>query len=83
MAKVPVYLADYFATWCNGCQRSYPELCKLAMDPDLHKPIKFVKVGAYSCSCIFEAAAEVLSQQHASSSLQSFRMGASGAAGQQ
>eukprot|EP00882_Tetradesmus_deserticola_P009894 GHRQ01010455.1.p1 GENE.GHRQ01010455.1~~GHRQ01010455.1.p1 ORF type:complete len:283 (+),score=49.06 GHRQ01010455.1:69-917(+) len=35
---------DYFATWCNGCQRSYPELCRLAMDPDLYKHIKFVKV---------------------------------------
>lgn len=36
--------ADFFATWCNGCQRSYPELCKLAMDPELNKQIKFVKV---------------------------------------
>lgn len=38
------WYADYFATWCNGCQRSYPELCKLAMDPDLNKHVKFIKV---------------------------------------
>jgi hypothetical protein len=37
--------ADFFATWCNGCQRSYPELCKVAMDPDMQKEVKFVKVG--------------------------------------
>lgn len=36
--------ADFFATWCNGCQRSYPELCKIAMDPDMQKEVKFVKV---------------------------------------
>jgi thiol-disulfide isomerase/thioredoxin len=36
--------ADFFATWCNGCRRSYPELCKLAMDPDIQKNFKFVKV---------------------------------------
>ena len=35
---------DFFATWCNGCQRSYPELCKIAMDPDMQKEVKFVKV---------------------------------------
>lgn len=35
---------DFFATWCNGCQRSYPELCKIAMDPDMQKQVKFVKV---------------------------------------
>lgn len=39
-------LADFFATWCNGCQRSYPELCKIAMDPDMQKEVKFVKVCA-------------------------------------
>lgn len=36
--------ADFFATWCSGCQRSYPELCKIAMDPDMQKEVKFVKV---------------------------------------
>jgi thiol-disulfide isomerase/thioredoxin len=40
----PPCCADFFATWCNGCQRSYPELCKLAMDPEINKKFKFVKV---------------------------------------
>jgi thiol-disulfide isomerase/thioredoxin len=42
--SLPASPADFFATWCNGCQRSYPELCKIAMDPDMQKEVKFVKV---------------------------------------
>lgn len=37
---------DFFATWCHGCKRSYPELCKFARDPELAKQVKFVKVSA-------------------------------------
>ena len=45
--------ADFFATWCNGCQRSYPELCKYARDPDLSSKVKFVKVrsGSLGAGC--------------------------------
>jgi thiol-disulfide isomerase/thioredoxin len=43
--------ADFFATWCNGCQRSYPELCKIAMDPDMQKQVKFVKVRRQGARC--------------------------------
>jgi hypothetical protein len=39
--------ADFFATWCNGCQRSYPELCKFARDPELSSQVKFVKVRGH------------------------------------
>lgn len=37
-------IADFFATWCNGCQRSYPELCRFARDKELASQVKFVKV---------------------------------------
>jgi thiol-disulfide isomerase/thioredoxin len=39
-----VHTADFFATWCHGCEKAYPELCKLAQDKDIQKQFKFVKV---------------------------------------
>lgn len=49
LCPAPLCPADFFATWCNGCQRSYPEICKVAMDPDIHKEVKFVKVRKRVC----------------------------------
>lgn len=28
---------DWYATWCHGCERSFPEVCKVIMDPELQK----------------------------------------------
>ena len=36
--------ADWFSTWCQGCQRIYPELCKLAATYD-SEGVKFVKAN--------------------------------------
>ncbi|GFR48351.1 hypothetical protein Agub_g10238 [Astrephomene gubernaculifera] len=35
---------DFFATWCHGCEKSYPEICRVIRDPELRKQVKFVKV---------------------------------------
>ncbi|KAG2427700.1 hypothetical protein HYH02_014532 [Chlamydomonas schloesseri] len=35
---------DFFATWCHGCEKSYPEICRTIKDPELQKKFKFVKV---------------------------------------
>ncbi|KXZ42547.1 hypothetical protein GPECTOR_136g630 [Gonium pectorale] len=35
---------DFFATWCHGCEKSYPEICRIIRDPELRKKFKFVKV---------------------------------------
>ncbi|KAG2483027.1 hypothetical protein HYH03_018058 [Edaphochlamys debaryana] len=35
---------DFFATWCHGCEKSYPEICRSIRDSDLQKKYKFVKV---------------------------------------
>lgn len=37
-------LVDWYATWCRGCKRAYPELCKLAASEKYTGRIKFVKV---------------------------------------
>ncbi len=35
---------DFYATWCQGCQSIYPDLCKLARDPQYAHRVRFVKV---------------------------------------
>eukprot|EP00198_Chlamydomonas_reinhardtii_P005516 XP_001694852.1 predicted protein [Chlamydomonas reinhardtii] len=35
---------DFFATWCHGCEKSYPEICRVVKDAELQKKYKFVKV---------------------------------------
>ena len=39
--------ADFYGTWCVGCAKVYPEVCRVAADATLRKRCHFVKV----CSC--------------------------------
>ncbi|KAG1671558.1 hypothetical protein FOA52_011280 [Chlamydomonas sp. UWO 241] len=36
-------VVDWFATWCHGCQKSLPEVSKVARDPEMQKKFMFVK----------------------------------------
>jgi len=56
--ELHVCMQTSLATWCNGCQRSYPELCKLAMDPDMNKALQVCQ-GNLGCGSkqLFSAAA--------------------------
>lgn len=39
-------LVDWFAPWCGGCAKSYPEVCSMISNsPELRNGFKFVKVG--------------------------------------
>ncbi|GIL62185.1 hypothetical protein Vafri_16451 [Volvox africanus] len=38
-----IVAVDFFATWCHGCEKSYPEICRVVRDPELRKKFKFVK----------------------------------------
>ena len=41
----PCCPAEFFATWCHGCQKSYPEICRIMRsNPDFLKKFKLVKV---------------------------------------
>ncbi len=47
-AELPV-VVDWYASWCSGCQRSYPEVCKvLRLNPELRRAFKFVKVSPFA-----------------------------------
>jgi thioredoxin-like negative regulator of GroEL len=46
MAPLAPAPPDFYATWCHGCQKAYPELCKLAREPAINKQFKFAKVRA-------------------------------------
>jgi len=35
---------EWFASWCHGCQKAYPEICKIVQDSELRKSFKFVKI---------------------------------------
>lgn len=38
------HTADFYATWCQGCQTIYPDLCRLAADQKYTGRVRFVKV---------------------------------------
>lgn len=53
VAHVPLLhtavVVDWFATWCHGCEKSYPEVCKVFRNSDeLRKEFKLVKVGKWA-----------------------------------
>ncbi len=37
--------ADFYGTWCVGCAKVYPEVCRVAADPVLRQKCHFVKVN--------------------------------------
>ena len=39
--------ADFYGTWCVGCAKVYPEVCRVASDQALRQKCHFVKVWAY------------------------------------
>eukprot|EP00892_Ulva_mutabilis_P009776 jgi/Ulvmu1/7170/UM034_0078.1 len=42
--RYDLVLVDWYATWCQGCQRAFPELSRLAALEPYDRKIKFVKV---------------------------------------
>ncbi len=38
-------VAEWYASWCAGCKKSYPDVCRVASDPLFRKAFKFVKVS--------------------------------------
>ena len=38
------YLADWYATWCKGCERAFPEISRMATSDSFQGRVKFVKV---------------------------------------
>ncbi|KAL0024296.1 hypothetical protein WJX79_005064 [Trebouxia sp. C0005] len=37
-------VVDFYGTWCVGCAKVYPEICRVAADPVLRQKCHFVKV---------------------------------------
>lgn len=37
-------VVDFYGTWCVGCSKVYPEVCRVAADPMLRRRCHFVKV---------------------------------------
>ena len=44
-------LADFYGTWCVGCAKVYPDVCRVASDPMLRQRCHFVKVWPKAASC--------------------------------
>jgi len=42
--------ADFYGTWCVGCAKVYPEICRVAADPELRQKCHFVKVNEFLAS---------------------------------
>lgn len=40
--------ADWYATWCKGCERAFPELSRMATADSMQGRVKFVKVRIHS-----------------------------------
>lgn len=62
-------LADFYGTWCVGCAKVYPEVCRVAADPTLRQKCHFVKVpstcNAESEQCFAAPAAHRSAQSNA------------------
>lgn len=41
--------ADFYGTWCVGCAKVYPDVCRVAADPVLRQRCHFVKVQLQAC----------------------------------
>jgi molybdenum cofactor sulfurtransferase len=35
---------DFYATWCSGCKNSFPDLTRVASDPNMRARVRFAKV---------------------------------------
>ena len=51
--------ADFYGTWCVGCSKVYPEVCRVAADASLRQKCHFVKV-CQSCAHTQQQAAVLL-----------------------
>lgn len=47
--------ADFYGTWCVGCAKVYPEVCRVAADPVLRQKCHFVKVNEVFASLTLAA----------------------------
>lgn len=45
MQSDKLVVVEWYASWCAGCKKSYPDVCRLALDPQFRKAFKFVKVS--------------------------------------
>lgn len=55
--------ADFYGTWCVGCAKVYPEICRVAADPVLRQKCHFVKVNETFASLTKHSFSRPVTQQ--------------------
>lgn len=50
-ARTECLFTDWYATWCKGCERAFPEISRLATTDSMKGRVKFVKVPFLNYSC--------------------------------